>query len=66
MTEPYTYKKVDDWLGTQSVDVDSALTRFWWSLVYVSDALVEIFNWMQRGLFRGRYSRWLSRGGYRS
>lgn len=48
------YKSVDDWLGEQSVDIKTAHERLKWSIIYLSDAWVEIFNHYQLKLFKKR------------
>lgn len=54
------YQKIDDWLGAQSINLKTALERLWWSLVYVTDAYVELFNHVQLALF-GKRNQWVSR-----
>lgn len=61
-TNLHTYKSVDRWLGLQSHDLSSAWKRLRWSyLVYATDSVTELFNWLQRSMFRDKYNRWISR-----
>jgi len=55
--EGFTPKRVDKYLATLPTGL-----RLRWSVVYLSDAWVEVFNDLQRAVvFRGLYSRWVSR-----
>lgn len=56
----YSYKDVDRWLGKQSIDLKTGLERLKWSLIYASDALVDVFNLIQDSVI-GRHSKALSR-----
>ncbi len=56
-----TYKAIDVWLGEQSTSLKTAIERARWSyLVYASDSVTEVFNWVQLGLV-GKRNQWLSR-----
>ena len=59
-TNMHSYKSVDAWLGRQSTNLKTALKRLKWSAVYISDALVEVVNWMQQETI-GSYNQWVSR-----
>ena len=52
---PYTFKSVDKWLATQT-----PFERLKWSVIYLSDAYVDIFNYCQDLIF-GKHSRAASR-----
>lgn len=54
--EGFTPKRVDKYLATLPTG-----RRFKWVFVYFGDVWVECFNDLQRRLFKGVYSRWVSR-----